>query len=146
VSRLAAPLQLLATEPGAPNNDPFVFAAPFETNRMGQRRLYLWLALPGEEDMPPAPTLRLNGEAFAPPAAPADAAALGVAAMPYAAPAPWSRIFVFELDEAALRRLEAAAQFSVTMPYAHAGEKQFAGAWDGQGVIAQFRRSLGLSD
>ena len=78
--------------------------------------------------------------------APADAAALGVAAMPYPAPAPWSRIYVFTLDEAALRRLEAAARFSVTMRYARAGEKLFTGPWDGQGAIAQFRRSLGLAD
>ncbi len=146
VSHLAAPLQLLASEPGSPNGDPFVFAAPFETNRMGKRRLYLWVAVPGEADAPPAPALTLDGQPLVLPAAPADATTLGVAAMPYATPAPWSRVFVFALDESALRRLEATTQLAVTVQYARAGSKSFAGAWDGRGAIAQFRRSLGLAD
>lgn len=146
VSQLSAPLQLLATEPGSPNNDPFVFAAPFETNRMGERRLYLWLAVPAETDDPPAPTLQVDDQPFTPPAVQADPAALGVAALPYAPPAPWSRIYVFALDEAALRRLEAAGHLSVTMQYTRAGEKHFSGDWDGRGAVAHFRRSLGLAD
>ena len=146
LSQLASPLQLLATEPGAPHGDPFAFAAPFETNRMGQRQMYLWVAVPGDADRAAALSLSLNGQALELPPAASEAGALGIATLPYAAPAPWSRVFVFGLDEAALRRLEAAQRIKLSVRYERGAPIEFAGAWDGNGVIAAFRRSLGLRD
>lgn len=146
LSALPTPLQLLATAPGAPRGDPFAFAAPFETNRMGQRQIYLWVAVPGEDPAPPSPLLQLDGVAFPVPRVSSDPAALGIAALPYSAPEGWSQVYVYALDVAALHRLESAQHLTVDMQYQRAGAQQFTGAADHAGAVAQFRISLGLPD
>lgn len=50
LTRLARPIELLTVEPRGPGADPFAYVAPFETNRMGQRRAFLWIAVPDECD------------------------------------------------------------------------------------------------
>lgn len=146
LSHLNAALQLVATAPGAPSGDPFAFIAPFETNRMGRRQAYLWVAVPGEDGVASRPVVLPDARELRLAEAPSEALSLGIDAMPYAAPAPWSKVFIYLLDEPALRQLEAARSMIVRVQYPRAGALDFAGPWDGGGAIAAFRRSLGLSD
>ena len=48
VTTMQKPIELVSTEPRGSNSDPFAYLAPFETNRMGQRELFLWIAVPDE--------------------------------------------------------------------------------------------------
>ena len=48
VTTMQKPIELVSTEPRGSNSDPFAYLAPFETNRMGRRELFLWIAVPDE--------------------------------------------------------------------------------------------------
>ena len=146
ISQLDAPIQLLATQVGTPQNDPFAFAAPFETDRMGARQTYLWIAVPAGSSAAPKIEITLEAAPLTLSPASNEPAALGLRALPYGKPAAWSAIFVYLLDEAALRRLEKAHRLTITVTYSQAGTAQFTGDWDGSGAIASFRRRIGLAD
>src|ERR1700744_5129654 len=40
------PVELVGAGAHGPTGNPFAFIAPFETNRMGKRAMYLWMAAP----------------------------------------------------------------------------------------------------
>ena len=146
VSHLDAPIQLLATTPGAPSGDPFAFVAPFETDRMGVREIYLWVAVPGEGAPTPKLVLTLDGEPLTLAQVSVNPTALGLRTLPYRMPAPWSAVFIYRLDARTLRSLESAHNLTIGAQYARSGTLIFAGDWDGSGAIAAFRRGIGLAD
>jgi hypothetical protein len=144
LTSMRRPVELVSTEPRGNNSDPFAYVAPFETNRMGQRALYLWVAVPDERGGAAAPVVLVNGAPL--PARPlaADARGLGLGALPYAAPAPWSSIGVFAIDEAALRSLAAAGTIETTVRYADGRVIRFVGSPRPADILQQFLRTLGL--
>ncbi len=139
--RLVRPIELVATTRRAENADPFAFVGPLETDRMGARAYFIWIASPGDTPLaaePPAlycdgapVTLRANGAA--PPAAISD--------RPYDLPAPWSSEAYFEVDPDTLRALGRCSRLAVDVRYQAAGDVRF----EGKGATA-WRSFLALAD
>ncbi len=141
LTRLARPIELLAVEPRGPGADPFAYVAPFETNRMGRRRTYLWLAVPDERGTAAQPALSVAGRVVALGARQSVGDA-GLALSPYARPAPWSTILVFELDATALRALAGAGEWRLARDAADP-RSVFAGVPRPPQVVADFIARVG---
>jgi hypothetical protein len=60
MTALRRPLELVAVDARAAGADPFAYVGTFETNRMGRRASYLWLAVPNEARVELGITLRLD--------------------------------------------------------------------------------------
>lgn len=144
LTAMQRPLELVSTEPRGNNSDPFAYVAPFETNRMGRRELYLWVAVPDERGGAATPVVLVDGAPL--PAKPlgTDARAVGLAAFPYPAPAPWSAVAAYGIDEAALRTLAAGGAIAVTVRYVDGHVIRFTGAPRPPDILRQFLGSLGL--
>jgi len=99
VTRLGRPVELYRDTFTQDQTGRFAFIAPFETNQMGARQLFLWIAVPIEspQDAEP-PTIEVNGKALAlgAPAHGADFA--GLKQSPYKLPTPWSSAWYFKID------------------------------------------------
>ena len=141
LTRLVAPVELTSIEPRGANADPFAYLAPFETNRMGERRLYLWLAIPDEQKRGAVPVLQIDGETLEVGAPLPDVRAAGLARWPYADPAPWSAVHVFELDATQLAALAGASELRLSE---QGRSLAFAARLPRPGVIAEFSGRLGL--
>jgi hypothetical protein len=92
----------------------FAFLAPFETNQMGTRELYVWVAVPielTEQDAPP--TVAVNGKelALGTPGRGPDFA--GLRKSPYKIPTPWSSMFYYRVDHALIAQMGEARELSV---------------------------------
>ena len=144
VTAMQRPIELVSVEPRGNNSDPFAYVAPFETNRMGTRQLYLWVAVPDERGGSAVPVVIVGGDTLPLRPLGADPRTAGLAGFPYATPAPWSALQVYQIDEAALRTLGAAAGIDVTVRYADDRVLRFSGAPRPAWIIAEFVRSLGL--
>jgi hypothetical protein len=141
LTRLARPVELLTVEPRGPNADPFAYLAPFETNRMGRRRAYLWLAVPDERDDAAEPALSVAGRTITLGALQSQRDA-GLRAWPYEPPAAWSRTFVYELDAVGLRALAAPGEWRLSLARPR-GDEAFAGTPRPPTVVADFIARLG---
>lgn len=122
VLRLGAPIELLATAPRERNADPFAYLAPFETNRMGERQLYLWASFAGDGMVMPAvhcgelvATLAARLAGGMPPAG------MGLSRLPYRAPAAWNAVHVIPIDTRWLDCLASGARLGIEI-----GEDRFA--------------------
>lgn len=131
VIRLASPALLLATAPRARNADPFVYLAPFATNRMGARAAYLWVATPSGEGAAPAVTCGTLSAALQEAAPRADS--LGLTRLPYRSPAEWSVVYVMPIDSAWIECLGSDVAFEVIL-----GEDHFATDGARKADLAQF--------
>ena len=126
------PVELLSQSTHGGKTDPFAYIAPFETDRMGERALFLWVAAP--QDMGPLsqPQVLCNGEPLRLEPLSVDALANGpggarpstvdaqsaanqselarinLAHPPYDAPVPWSAQWYFRLPADGLKCLAAA--------------------------------------
>jgi hypothetical protein len=105
VTRLGHPVEVyreafLQATPGK-----FAFIGPFETNSMGKRELYLWVALPIEPSPEAVPTIQVNGTPLNLSAPGREADFAGVHKLPYKIPTPWSAMYYFKIDEAAIAQL-----------------------------------------
>ncbi len=146
ITSLGKPLQLLAQQARGPGADPFAFVGSFETNRMGQRRLYLWLAVPNESRSEVQLSVSVDaGKPLPLGAAVAEPAAAGLARYPYDAPTPWSLVQAFELDESALRLLAAARRVQIDARYSGGTEPvAFNADVEPADLFARFQQALGL--
>jgi hypothetical protein len=115
IARLGRPMEIyretfLRQAPGR-----FGFLAPFETNRMGTRQLFLWLAVPVEPAANAEPTVRIDGAevSLGPAGRTADFA--GLRKSPYKIPTPWSAMFYFKVDQEIVSRLANARSIDVSI-------------------------------
>ena len=106
ISRLGRPLELYRETFVQDSTGRFAFFGPFETNQMGARELFLWLAVPIDSpaDAEP-PTIEVNGKpvTLGAPGRAADFA--GLRTSPYKVPTPWSSMYYFKIDAALLATL-----------------------------------------
>jgi hypothetical protein len=144
VTRIERPIELVSTEPRGSNTDPFAYVAPFETNRMGQRQLYLWVAVPDERGGAKPPVVLAGTETLRMVSKGSDPQGLTLGAFPYANPAPWSAIHAYAIDEATLRTLAGASSLDVSVRYADDRVIRFTGAPRPPDLLQQFLRTLGL--
>lgn len=143
VTALQRALELVSTAPRRGQSDPFAYLAPFETNRMGTREIYLWVAVPNESRDVTAPQVELDGTPLSLRSLGSDPQTIGLAAFPYATPAPWSSVTLFALDAPALQTLAAAATLEISVSY-DAQPVRFTGTQQPAGILTQFLQSLGL--
>jgi len=116
VARLGRPIELYRELFRKVQTERFGFIGPFETNQMGKRELFLWVATPHEgDDPPPPPKVTLDGQVLelgTPGRAPDFA---GLRAPPYKIPTPWIAQFYFRIDSATVARLGEAQNVSVEL-------------------------------
>jgi hypothetical protein len=91
----------------------FAFIGPFETNQMGQREFFLWLAVPIEPVPDSVPAVEINGKALTlgVPGRAADFA--GVHESPYKIPTPWSAMYYFKIDADTVAQIGEATDISI---------------------------------
>jgi hypothetical protein len=113
VGRLGKPLELYRETFQRDPAGRFAFIAPFETNSMGKRELYLWVAIPVTISEGTHPDIELNGKALALGNPVRDADAVGLSKSPYRIPTPWSAMFYYRVDAALIAKLAEAGTLSV---------------------------------
>jgi len=116
VARLGRPIELYRELFRKVQTERFGFIGPFETNQMGKRELFLWVATPHEGDnLPPPPKVTLDGKVLelGTPGRTPDFA--GLLAPPYRIPTPWIASFYFRIDAATVEQLGAAQNVSVEL-------------------------------
>ncbi len=114
IARLGRPVEVYREVFRKDHTDRFGFIGPFETNQMGKRDLFLWVATPVESDgVPTPPKVMLDGTPLelGVPGRTADFA--GLRSSPYKIPTPWIATFYFRIDSASVARLGAAGNISV---------------------------------
>lgn len=102
------PVELVGAGAHGPTGNPFAFIAPFETNRMGKRAMYLWMAAPAAAGVQQRPQLICDGHALLLPALDSDISHIGLSSPPYPAPVPWDTQWYFQLPQEDLECLVAA--------------------------------------
>ena len=115
ITRLGHPVELYRETFLKDPAGRFAFLAPFETNLMGQRDLFLWVALPVEPAADATPVVEINGAAvtLGTPGKTADFA--GLHKSPYKIPTPWSAMFYFKIDADLVARLGEATKLTMRM-------------------------------
>jgi hypothetical protein len=107
------PVELVDAGAHGPTGNPFAFIAPFETNRMGKRAMYLWIAAPTAAGVQQRPQLTCDGHALTLPPLDSDISHIGLSSPPYAAPVPWDTQWYFQLSQEDLECLIAAQVVAV---------------------------------
>ncbi len=119
VARLGRPIELYRETSTRDSAMRFAFLAPFETNRMGTRDLFLWVAVPIEvaANAEP-PVVAVDGAALALGAPSRGADAAGLRKDPYPLPTPWSTTWYFKVDADTITRLGDSSRLAVRVPEA----------------------------
>jgi hypothetical protein len=113
VTVVAQPVQLITETPRGGAGDPFAYIAPFETDRAGNRALYLWVSAPQNTGPIDAPKLFCDGRVLALQSIPSDLSQLQLAKPPYAVPGPFSSQWYYALPRESLECLGAAQGVSL---------------------------------
>ena len=114
IARLGRPIEVYRETFLKEPTGRFAFIGPFETNQMGTRELFVWIAVPielGENDA--APIVTVDGKEL-PLGVPGRAAEFaGLRTSPYKVPTPWSSMYYFRVDPALIATLGAAREIRV---------------------------------
>jgi hypothetical protein len=155
VTTLSRPVELVAQSSRSNQTDPFAYIAPFETNRMGARELFLWVSTPQVTGTLSQPHLLCNGQAvdlqplsgdaLGGSAAPGqnvtsgaegggavkvDLAKLNLSRAPYESPVPWSTQWYFKLPVESLKCLAEAQGIVLQARAADGTDEQFSSSGD----------------
>jgi hypothetical protein len=153
VTVLSQPIELFSQTHRSKETDPFAYIAPFETNRMGARDLFLWVSTPQAEGQLTEPKVVCDGQPLslnplskdeAPAGAPAgrpggnvaasgpggvpvkvDLSQLSLSRAPYDAPVPWGTQWYYRLPAESLKCLAEAKDISLQARAADGTEEQF---------------------
>jgi hypothetical protein len=115
ITRLGHPIELYRETFLKDPAGRFAFLAPFETNQMGQRELFLWIAVPIEPVEDSVPVVEINGAAVAIGAPGRTADFAGIHKSPYKIPTPWSAMYYFKVDADLVARLGEATKLTIRM-------------------------------
>jgi hypothetical protein len=113
VTRLGRPLELYRETALKDALGRFAFLGPFETNQMGNRDLFLWIAVPVEPVADSVPVVEVNGAPIELGAPGRSGEFAGVRKSPYKIPTPWSAMYYFRIDAAAVAKLGDARSLSI---------------------------------
>jgi hypothetical protein len=113
VTRLGRPIELYRETFMKEAMGRFAFLAPFETNQMGQRELFLWLAIPVEPAADSIPVVEVNGTPLELGAPGRSGDFAGVQKSPYKIPTPWSAMYYFKIDAAVIAKLAEATSLNI---------------------------------
>jgi hypothetical protein len=115
VTRLGHPVELYRETFVQEPTGRFAFVAPFETNQMGARELYLWVAVPVTPPEGEPLTVAVNGKPLALGTAGRAADFAGLEASPYKIPTPWSSMYYYRIDAAIVGMLGDARDIAVSV-------------------------------
>jgi hypothetical protein len=122
ITRLGHPIELYRETFQKDPAGRFAFIGPFETNQMGQRELFLWIALPVEPVADVVPAVEIDGAAVTLGAPGKTADFAGISKSPYKIPTPWSAMYYFKIDADLVTRLSEASKLTIrTLEAAKAG-------------------------
>ena len=114
VARLGRPIELYRETFHQDPAGRFAFLGPFEANLMGQRQLFLWIAVPVE---PPTadslPEIEVNGTPLTLGAPGRSADFAGLHKSPYKIPTPWSAMYYYKVDADLVARLGEATKLTI---------------------------------
>jgi hypothetical protein len=113
VARLGKPMELYRETFQRDPSGRFAFLAPFETNQMGNRELYLWLALPVDPAAGNDPVVEVNGATIPLGTPGREADFVGLRKSPYRIPTPWSAMYYYKIDAALIARLAEANELTI---------------------------------
>ncbi|HUQ10772.1 MAG TPA: hypothetical protein VM146_10695 [Steroidobacteraceae bacterium] len=113
IARLGHPLELYRETFQRDPSGRFAFIGPFETNQMGKRELYLWIALPVTIAPGTEPDIELNGRELKLGTPGRDADYAGLRQSPYKIPTPWSAMFYYKIDADLVAKLGDATSLTV---------------------------------
>jgi hypothetical protein len=113
VAKLGQPIELYRETFLQEAAGKFAFLGPFETNLMGTRDLYLWVALPVDPSSGSEPIIEMDGEPLALGSAGRDAGFAGLRKSPYKIPTPWSSMFYYKIDATLIARLADAKELAI---------------------------------
>jgi hypothetical protein len=119
-----SPVELLAEANRGAAGDPFAYLAPFETDQMGKRALFLWMTAPAPEGASLDTQLLCDGQPLVLQPVEGGIKHLGIAHAPYSVPAPWSVQWYFQLPQDALKCLAGAQTIALETHVASSGESQ----------------------
>jgi hypothetical protein len=142
VARLGRPLELYRETARQDSVERFAFLGPFETNQMGKRELFLWVAVPLENPAGSAqPTILIDNTALELGDAGKAADFAGLRSSPYHIPTPWLAMYYYRIDADVITRLAAARDLRIkAVDQAAKGplELEYAGAPAGDQRLAKF--------
>jgi len=114
VARLGHPLELYRETAHQDSSERFAFLGPFETNNMGKRELFLWIAVPLENPAGSAPpTIIVDNTALELDDSGKAADFAGLRTSPYRIPTPWITMFYYRIDADVVARLAAARDLRI---------------------------------
>jgi hypothetical protein len=113
IVRLGRPMELYRETFQRDPAGRFAFLGPFETNRMGARELYLWVAVPLELAPDSEPDVELDGHALELGAAAREAGAAGLRESPYRIPTPWTTMFYYRIGADVVAKLAEASTLTI---------------------------------
>ena len=119
------PVELIGEGVHGPTDNPFAFIAPFETDRMGTRTLYLWMSAPSIQGAGLQPQLLCDGQPLALPALDSDISHIGLSSVPYPSPVPWNMQWYFQLPRPALDCLAGAQKVALETPGTNGEPERF---------------------
>lgn len=114
ITRLGHPIELYRETFVKDATGRFAFVGPFETNQMGNRELFLWVAAPLESpaDADP-PSVEVDGKALSLGAPGRAADFAGLKQSPYRIPTPWSSMYYYKVDAAVMATVTGARELTV---------------------------------
>lgn len=139
VIRMPKPVELVTEQPRGAQADPFAYLAPFETNRMGERTLFLWISAP--QDMGATqqqPQVLCDGQPLTLIPHTEPIAQIGLSQPPYVVPAPWSAQWYFRLPEDSFACLTAATRLSIETTAAENKTERFSAGMTALGGLSAF--------
>ncbi len=122
---LPRPMELLAETSRGPQRDPFAQLAPFEVDRMGEHRRFLWVSVPEDNGAVSAVQVLCEGQPVATAPGRTDLKLLGLTRPPYEPAAPWSGEWYLPVAPAALDCLARAPRVTVISHLDSGSEERF---------------------
>jgi hypothetical protein len=138
VTVMPRPVELLIVRPAGTKNDPFVYLAPFETNRMGSHEMFLWVSAPQIAGPLGVPKVFCGDQEIPLEIAKQNLKDMGLSSAPYALPAPWSTQWYFKLSGEVLDCLARATRVKVTTQAGEAAPEDYAAEAPALSGLAEF--------
>jgi hypothetical protein len=143
VIRMPRPVELVTEQPRGPQADPFAYLGPFETNRMGERTLFLWVSAPQDaQGALERPEVLCDGHALTLIPHTEPITEMGLSQAPYTVPAPWSAQWYFRLPQEGLECITAAKRVSLETRAAQRPSERFSADSTALAGLAAFSGEL----
>jgi hypothetical protein len=140
VTVMDSPVELITETPRGGVGDPFAYVAPFETDWMGERALYLWISAPQVNGSGTQPRVSCDGHPLELQTLSGDLAEFKLSRAPYKVPAPWSGQWYFRLPQVSLDCLGTAQGIAIETQDAQGEPERFSASGKALAALQAFVR------